>query len=165
MAYRDALTGLYNRRYANERLPAVLDEAAAHGLPVSIAILDLDHFKRINDTLSHSVGDTVLQHVASLLLEETSGSMIAARIGGEEFLLIMPGIGAAEATRRCEQLRLKIRAHRWSPITGALAVTTSIGVTTDPQARDTPSELLAAADSNLYRAKHDGRDRVAGPTP
>jgi diguanylate cyclase (GGDEF)-like protein len=160
MAYRDALTGLYNRRYANEQLPVLLDDATAHGLPVSLAILDLDHFKRVNDTLSHSVGDTVLQHVAQLLLEETSGPMIAARIGGEEFLLLMPGVDGDEAARRCEKLRLKIRAHRWGPITGTLPVTMSIGVTTAPQGRGTPSGLLSEADSNLYRAKNEGRDRV-----
>jgi two-component system cell cycle response regulator len=161
MAYRDALTGLYNRRYANERLPAMLDEAAARGLPVSIAILDLDHFKRINDTLSHSVGDTVLQHVAQLLLEEAGGPVEVARIGGEEFLLLMPGIDGDEAARRCETLRLKIRAHRWAPVTGILPVTTSIGVTTAAEGLATPSALLSAADRNLYRAKDAGRDRMS----
>ncbi|UQU66774.1 diguanylate cyclase [Couchioplanes caeruleus] len=160
MAHRDALTGLYNRRYVNERLPALLGEAVVRRTPMSLAILDLDHFKRINDTLSHSTGDTVLQHVAELLLEAATGPMIAARMGGEEFLLIMPGMGLEEAAERCERLRLRIRAYNWGPITGTLPVTTSIGVTTSDDGRGTPSSVLSLADRNLYVAKREGRDRV-----
>jgi len=160
MAHRDALTGLYNRRYVNERLPALLDEAAARHAPISVAIVDLDHFKQINDTLSHATGDTVLQHVGALLDEAAAGPAIAARLGGEEFLLIYPGLGAAEAADRCERLRLRIRAHGWEPVTGSLRVTTSIGVTTAPDGRGTLSALLSQADRNLYAAKRGGRDRV-----
>jgi diguanylate cyclase (GGDEF)-like protein len=160
MAHRDALTGLYNRRYVNERLPALLSEAVAQRTPLSVAILDLDHFKRINDTLSHSTGDTVLQEVSRLLTEAVSGPMIAARMGGEEFLLVLPGMDATEAAARCERLRLRIRAHRWGPITGVLPVTTSIGVTTSPEGRASSSSLLSLADRNLYVAKREGRDRV-----
>src|SRR4029450_3793452 len=108
MAHRDALTGLYNRRYVNEKLPALLGQAAVRPTPVSVAIVDLDHFKRINDTLSHSTGDTVLQEVAQLLVEAATGQALAARMGGEEFLLVFPGTAAAEAARRCEQLRQRI---------------------------------------------------------
>jgi two-component system cell cycle response regulator len=160
MAHRDALTGLYNRRYVNERLPALLSEAVAGRTPLSLAILDLDHFKRINDTLSHSTGDTVLQEVSRLLSESASGPMIAARIGGEEFLLVLPGMDATEAAECCERLRLRIRAHAWEPITGTMPVTTSIGVTTAPEGRATSSSLLSLADRNLYVAKREGRDRV-----
>jgi two-component system cell cycle response regulator len=160
MAHRDALTGLYNRRYVNERVPALLLESAAQCRPVSLAILDLDHFKRVNDTLSHATGDTVLQHVAELLEEAAPGSAFAARMGGEEFLLVFPGVDAEEAATRCERLRLRIRAHGWEPITGNLPVTTSIGITTAPEGCSTFSALLSAADRNLYAAKHSGRDRV-----
>ena len=160
MAHRDALTGLYNRRYVNERLPALLGEAAVTRTPISVAIADLDHFKRINDTLSHATGDTVLQHVGALLQDAASGPIIAARMGGEEFLLIFPGMDAAEATRRCELLRLRIRTHGWEPVTGAQPVTTSIGVTSAPDGRATVSALLSQADRNLYAAKRAGRDRV-----
>jgi diguanylate cyclase (GGDEF)-like protein len=160
MAHRDALTGLYNRRYVNERLPALLSEAVARRTPLSLAILDLDHFKRINDTLSHSIGDTVLQEVARLLTDSVNGPMIAARIGGEEFLLVLPGLDAAAAAERCERLRLRIRAHAWEPITGTMPVTTSIGVTTSPEGRASSSSLLSLADRNLYVAKREGRDRV-----
>jgi diguanylate cyclase (GGDEF)-like protein len=164
MAHRDALTGLYNRRYVNERLPALLGEAAVRRTPISVAIVDLDHFKRVNDTLSHSTGDTVLQHIAQLLAEAAAGPAIAARMGGEEFLLIFPGVDTAEAAERCERLRLRIRAHAWEPITGRLAVTTSIGVTTASEGRGTPSALLSQADRNLYAAKRAGRDRVVVDT-
>jgi diguanylate cyclase (GGDEF)-like protein len=160
MAHRDALTGLYNRRHVNERLPALLAEAAANRAPISVAIADLDHFKRINDTHSHATGDTVLQHVGALLQETASGPIIVARMGGEEFLLIFPGMDGAEATRRCELLRLRIRTHGWQPVTGPMPVTTSIGVTTAPDGRATVSALLSQADRNLYAAKRAGRDRV-----
>ncbi len=165
MAHRDALTGLHNRRYVNERLPALLGEASVRRAPLSVAILDLDHFKRINDTLSHSTGDTVLQQVARLLVEAATGPAVAARMGGEEFLLILPDVDAAEAARRCEQVRLRIRAHDWEPVAGALPVTASIGVTTVPDGRGTPSALLSRADRNLYAAKRAGRDRVVVDTP
>jgi diguanylate cyclase (GGDEF)-like protein len=165
MAHRDPLTGLHNRRYVNERLPALLGEASVRRAPLSVAILDLDHFKRINDTLSHSTGDAVLQQVARLLVEAATGPAVAARMGGEEFLLILPDVDAAEAARRCEQVRLRIRAHDWEPVAGALPVTASIGVTTVPDGRGTPSALLSRADRNLYAAKRAGRDRVVVDTP
>jgi diguanylate cyclase (GGDEF)-like protein len=160
MAHRDALTGLYNRRYVNERLPALLGEAASRRGPISVAIADLDHFKRINDTLSHATGDSVLQHIGVLLQEVATGPVIAARMGGEEFLLIFPGMDGAEATRCCELLRLRVRTYAWQPVTGALPVTTSIGVTTAIDGRATVSALLSQADRNLYAAKRAGRDRV-----
>jgi diguanylate cyclase (GGDEF)-like protein len=160
MAHRDALTGLYNRRYVDERLPVLLGEASVRRTPVSVAIVDLDHFKRINDTLSHHTGDTVLQHVAQLLAAAATGPGFAARMGGEEFLLVFAGTAAEEAAQRCEQLRLRIRAHTWEPITGSIVVTTSIGVTTSAEGRDTPAVLLGRADRNLYTAKRAGRDRV-----
>jgi len=164
MAHRDALTGLYNRRYVNEKLPALLGEAAVRHTPVSLAILDLDHFKRVNDTLSHSTGDAVLQEVAQLLVEAATGPALAARMGGEEFLLVLPATGAAEAARRCERLRRRIREHGWEPVTGALPVTASIGVTTSADGSGSLSTLLSRADRNLYAAKRDGRDRVVADT-
>ncbi|WP_305782396.1 GGDEF domain-containing protein [Symbioplanes lichenis] len=160
MAHRDALTGLYNRRYVNGRLPALLGEALVRRSPISVAMVDLDHFKQINDRLSHSTGDAVLQQVAELLAEFATGPMVAARMGGEEFLVIMPGAGAAEAAEQCERLRRLIRDHGWEPVTGTLPVTASIGVTTSDDGRGSPSALLSLADRNLYVAKREGRDRV-----
>jgi diguanylate cyclase (GGDEF)-like protein len=160
MAYRDALTGLYNRRYVDEQIPVLLATAAARGDQVSVAILDLDHFKQINDTLSHATGDAVLQQLGRLLRDDTIAPAAAARLGGEEFLLILPGFDAKAAERHCERLRLQIGTFPWVTVTGGLPVTTSIGVTTDPRGHAPVSALLAAADRNLYAAKHAGRDRV-----
>jgi diguanylate cyclase (GGDEF)-like protein len=161
MAYRDALTGLYNRRYLNEKLPAMLGSARMERRPVSLAIVDLDHFKRINDTLSHSTGDAVLKQVSTLLAEATSDdTSIAVRLGGEEFLLILPGVDAGEAHQRCERLRRRLQTYAWRPLTGELSVTASIGVTTSPLGDDTMPGLLARADENLYAAKRGGRNQV-----
>ena len=161
MAYRDALTGLYNRRYVNEKLPAILGAARTSLEPVALAIVDLDHFKRINDSLSHHTGDVVLKQVSALLAEAAADdSSIAARLGGEEFLLILPGVDAQEALVRCERLRRRIGAYAWRPITGDLAVTTSIGITMSHHGDSTMFDLLTRADENLYTAKRGGRDRV-----
>ena len=162
MAYRDALTGLYNRRYVNEKLPAILGSARMDGRPVSLAIVDLDHFKRINDTLSHSTGDAVLKQVSVLLAEAAPDeASIVARLGGEEFVLVLAGVDAGEAYRRCEFLRRRLQSYAWRPLTGDLPVTISIGVATSPRGDDTMADLLARADENLYAAKRGGRNRVA----
>jgi two-component system, cell cycle response regulator len=160
MAYRDALTGLHNRRYLNEKVPAILGTAHIDRRPVSLAIVDLDHFKRINDTLSHSTGDAVLKQVSAFLAEAaTDETSIAARLGGEEFVLVLPGVEVGEARRRCERLRQRLQAYAWRPLTGELAVTTSIGVVSS-RSGDSMPDLLARADENLYAAKRGGRNRV-----
>jgi two-component system cell cycle response regulator len=155
MAHRDALTGLHNRRYVDEQLPELL----GRGGHLSVAILDLDHFKQINDTLSHATGDAVLQQLGRLLLDRTTGPAVAARLGGEEFVLILPGLDAAAAALYCERVRRAIHDFGWTTITGGLPVTSSIGVTTAAPA-STAAALLAAADRNLYMAKRTGRNRV-----
>ncbi|MFG1608416.1 diguanylate cyclase [Actinoplanes sp. NPDC049265] len=162
MAHRDALTGLYNRRYVNERMPALLGEVSFDGTPLSLALVDLDHFKRINDTLSHNTGDTVLQHLGQLLSDAAGEREFAARMGGEEFVLIFPATEADEAERRCEALRRRIADYPWSTITGTLPVTASIGITTVFDGDLSPSAVLSRADRNLYAAKHNGRNRVVG---
>jgi diguanylate cyclase (GGDEF)-like protein len=160
MANRDALTGLHNRRYIDEYLPPLLEQAAEHGAPLSAALVDLDHFKRVNDTLSHAAGDLVLEQVAALLADVAVDSGLVARLGGEEFLLVFPDTEADEAVRRCERLRRAIHEHLWRPVAGNIPVTASIGVTTVPNGRTTASALLAGADRNLYAAKRAGRNRV-----
>ncbi|RZU52592.1 diguanylate cyclase (GGDEF)-like protein [Krasilnikovia cinnamomea] len=159
-ALRDALTGLRNRRYVDEHLPALLHRAAAEGSPVTIALLDLDHFKRINDTLSHEAGDQVLTAVAGLLdTVETGPDGFAARLGGEEFLLVVRGTDPCRAVTRLEELRQSIAEHPWQPLTGELPVTISIGVSAATP-DSTQRELLSEADEALYRAKRGGRNRV-----
>jgi two-component system cell cycle response regulator len=157
LAHRDALTGLYNRRYVDEQLPDLLGRGGA----LSVAIVDLDHFKQVNDTLSHATGDAVLQQVAYLLQDAVAGTGVAARLGGEEFLLILPGFDVAEAARFCEEVRRLIRDFAWAAVTGSLSVTASIGVAVAPPGLTVAAPLLAAADHQLYVAKHTGRDRVA----
>jgi two-component system, cell cycle response regulator len=166
LSLRDPLTGLYNRRFVDDQLPRLL--ASGDTGPVTVALLDLDHFKRINDTLSHDTGDRVLRAVADLLLEveaaASAGSgagSFAARMGGEEFLLVLVGAEGAPAVRQLEGVRHAVRSYPWGEVTGDLPVTVSIGTasTSGPSAA-TPAELLGLADAHLYRAKRQGRDQV-----
>jgi diguanylate cyclase (GGDEF)-like protein len=159
-ARRDPLTGLHNRRYVDEQLPVLIADPA----PVTIAILDLDHFKRVNDRLSHHVGDQVLVAVARLLEAELAAAAPAgfvARMGGEEFLLTLPGSTTGEAVPRLETIRKAVRSHAWGELTGELPVTVSIGVASTENVPDpSQSDLLSTADRNLYVAKQQGRDQV-----
>ena len=160
IAHRDALTGLFNRRHIDERLAAMVADAQRTGEPLSVAIVDLDHFKTINDTFSHAVGDMVLRHLGSTLAGAVGGAECAARLGGEEFVLLLPGTGAEAAALRCDSLASRIRAMDWSEMTGTHPVTASIGVATYADGPMSAADLLAAADQNLYAAKRSGRDRV-----
>jgi diguanylate cyclase (GGDEF)-like protein len=159
-ARRDPLTGLRNRRYLDEQLPGLLEA----GGPLTVAIVDLDHFKRINDQLSHDVGDQVLVLVAKLLeteLAAVSPDGFVARMGGEEFLMVLPGTDVPVAIAQLDGVRRAVRSYAWADITDGLPVTVSIGVAGLSEASaPTQSDLLSAADRNLYVAKHGGRDRV-----
>ncbi len=157
-ARRDPLTGLHNRRYVDESLPDLITHAAATGAPLTIALIDLDHFKRINDTLSHDVGDRVLVGVAGLLSAASAERGLAARLGGEEFLVVFPDTGLADATAHLDDLRTAVSSHPWQLI-GDVPVTVSIGSITTTAAAS-QSSLLAEADRNHYTAKHNGRDQV-----
>jgi diguanylate cyclase (GGDEF)-like protein len=163
-ARRDPLTGLRNRRYVDEHLPSLMADASATGEPLAVAIVDLDHFKRINDTLSHEVGDQVLRSVAKLLEAELATwapTGFAARLGGEEFLIALPGLGLAEAAAQLDDLRIAVGAHNWDELTRGLPVTVSIGVAASNKTAVTGQlALLSEADRNLYAAKDGGRDRV-----
>jgi two-component system, cell cycle response regulator len=168
LSLRDPLTGLYNRRFVDDRLPRLLDQADGAAEPVTVALLDLDHFKRINDTCSHEVGDRVLRIVGELLQEagESPGpaneaGSFAARMGGEEFLLVLVGADPSTAARRLDDVRRAIRTHPWAEVTGSVPVTVSIGAARSAGAAGTtPGELLGRADAHLYAAKRSGRDRV-----
>jgi two-component system, cell cycle response regulator len=164
LARRDPLTGLFNRRYVDGNLPRLLADAAQDGEWFSVAFIDLDHFKTINDTLSHDVGDQVLQRFGELLVEAAEGVGFAARMGGEEFLLVLPRLDQREALARCEQLQASVRSHDWTPVTGDLPVRASLGLAGSPATAATQSTLLVEADRNVYRAKTAGRDRLVAST-
>jgi diguanylate cyclase (GGDEF)-like protein len=166
MSLRDPLTGLYNRRYVEESLPRLLLQITDFSSALSIAIADLDHFKRVNDLYSHEVGDSVLKRLAALLEAACPGTGFVARLGGEEFLLVLPGQNAAEAQATCEAFASTVRGYAWKSLVDDLPITVSVGVVTaDPQ-NAAMSALLSEADRMLYEAKREGRDRVvAAPTP
>ena len=156
----DPLTGIANRRRFDQRLGTEIELARTLGMPLTLAIADMDHFKSINDRLGHAVGDEVLRQSSSLMARLCRSNDLVARLGGEEFALILPGMQRAAAFEFCERLRQAVEAHPWPKVHEALRVTLSIGVAHGDD-RLTPAELLEAADANLYRAKHEGRNRVA----
>jgi diguanylate cyclase (GGDEF)-like protein/PAS domain S-box-containing protein len=157
---RDALTGLYNRRYLEESFRRELLLAERTGHPVSVIMGDLDHFKTVNDRGGHLAGDEVLRVFGSQMKEHARASDITCRYGGEEFLLVLPGMTEAGAIERAELLRRTIEATRFSYGASQLTVTASFGVATFPRHGRTTDELIAAADTALYSAKSGGRNRV-----
>jgi two-component system cell cycle response regulator len=122
--------------------------------------VDLDHFKAINDRFSHAVGDKVLVRVSGILAAATAESGWAARMGGEEFLLVFPAMDVDEAERRCEDVRHAIESVQWDGAMAGEVVTASIGFTVLQSGRTSQAALLGQADRNLYAAKHQGRNRV-----
>ncbi len=160
MALCDPLTGLYNRRYIDSRLPALLGpDANAHDV-LSAAFVDLDHFKRVNDTFSHDVGDQVLRVIGQLLSDAAPEPAWAARVGDEEFLLVLPGTDPAAARKVCEELQTRIRGYDWAPLVEQMPIRASIGLTTQNTATTTQAALLADADRRVYAAKARGRDQI-----
>lgn len=159
---RDPLTALFNRRYTEETLQRELSRAARERSALSLLVLDVDHFKKFNDSYGHETGDEVLKQIALVLRESTRASDIASRLGGEELLIVMPRSGIDDALSKAEQLRAKISGlsirFLGKPID---PVTVSIGVACFPQHGSRADELTRAADAALYRAKHEGRNRVA----
>jgi len=159
----DALTGLANRRKFDETWAQALQ---ADALPAgrALALLDLDHFKRINDRYSHLVGDEVLRRVGALLLRTCRRQDLAARYGGEELVLLLEGVDRAQGLAACERVCVAIAAEPWRELHPQLQVTVSIGVVHEDEA-PTPHArhaLLATADARLYAAKQAGRNRVVG---
>lgn len=159
MAHEDALTGLPNRRRYEDELAKQMACFAEHGRAWSLAILDIDHFKRINDQHSHAVGDAALRRVAAVMRDAVRDRDLVARLGGEEFALLMPDTDAAAAKAVCEHVRGAIAAASYDPCAAGLRITVSIGVATWPGYRSV-SAMQAAADAALYRAKGEGRNRV-----
>ena len=158
-ALEDQLTGLANRRRVDRELPAQLAWARERNEPMCIALADLDHFKMVNDRHGHAVGDDVLRGVARLFMENTRGADLVARIGGEEFLVVLAATPIETAQEICERLRLAVAEHDWSHLAERLHVTVSIGLCETAVSADV-RDLLARADALLYAAKRGGRNRV-----
>lgn len=162
MTTRDGLTQAFNRQYCSEFLEREIERGAAHKHPVTLAMLDIDHFKEVNDTHGHLVGDEVLRELCERVQTVLHGGDLFGRFGGEEFAAVLCVCGGEEAKQLGEQIREIIEHTMFITPVAALSITISIGMTTwncEGQ-QPTVEELLAVADDNLYRAKESGRNRV-----
>ena len=165
-ATRDPLTGLYNRRYMQEFLEREIHRARRRSRPLSLMLLDVDHFKRYNDTFGHASGDEALHFVAETLLLNVRAEDLAVRYGGEEFVVILPECSLQQAALRAEEIRLRLKelyVARPGELPGPVAA--SIGVAAFPVTTDQVDLLIKCADEALYQAKHEGRDRVVVARP
>jgi diguanylate cyclase (GGDEF)-like protein len=158
---RDPLTGLFNRRYMEEALKQHLSRVTRHLHPLGVIMLDIDHFKRINDAYGHGAGDALLRELGRLFKTHVRVEDIACRYGGEEFVLIMPDASLEAAQQRAEYLRQAVKKlqvqHDGQSHEG---ITVSLGVAAYPEHGRTQDSVLRAADAALYDAKRKGRDRV-----
>lgn len=160
LATHDALTELANRRHFIELIDKEIARSQRHQRPMALAMVDLDHFKRINDAHGHIGGDAVLRQFSEILRRLVRADDIAARIGGEEFAVVLPETGLEAAKEFAERLRQAVATAQFSPAGVPTRITTSIGIAMlDPAAADR-SSLMRAADRALYRAKDEGRNRT-----
>lgn len=161
---RDELTGLYNRRCLNSTMTKEFKQANQYGWPLSLAFIDLDYFKKVNDTYGHPIGDQVLKSVGTLLIEQLRETDIVARYGGEEFVVLLPGVGEEIANLVLGRLLVAIRAKKHSlDAESSFQVTASIGVAVhmgESHRFENVEDFLEAADQALYKAKALGRDRL-----
>ena len=167
LALTDTLTGVYNRRYLGNHLEKALERARESGKQVSVVLFDIDHFKSVNDTHGHAVGDEVLRHVAQRVNGNLRNFDMVARYGGEEFVIVMPDTSGETAEMVAERLRDRVARD---PITvagppGKLDITISMGVAANNSPGDTPDDLLKRADEAMFQAKRAGRNKVIGFRP
>jgi diguanylate cyclase (GGDEF)-like protein len=162
MAIYDTLTSLYNRRFFEERLGIETQKSFYGGTPLSLVMVDIDHFKKVNDTFGHLEGDKVLCKIASLLKDSVRKKDIVARYGGEEFVLILPGAGLEESAMIAERIRRLVENTPMQIIGQAqINLTVSLGISNFPIHRpNSKEELVKMADQALYEAKEEGRNRV-----
>lgn len=162
MAVTDALTGLHNRRYMETHLAQLVEHSVNRGKPLSLLSIDVDFFKAVNDTYGHEVGDKVLQEIAQRVRECVRNVDMACRVGGEEFIVILPSTDKVIASKIGERIRKSVASGRLEVglPDGGLKVSVSVGVTTLDGPQDKVDEILRRADQALYKAKRDGRNRV-----
>lgn len=167
MATTDALTELANRRHFMRIFALQLARAKRYHRRLSLIFLDIDHFKQVNDTFGHAMGDEVLRGVARVLRTTARGTDTVARYGGEEFAILMEETGPSGAHRIAERIREALAKEHFGPEDASFCKTVSVGVATFPEHGDEPEHLIACADDALYQAKRQGRDRITlyrGPT-
>jgi len=161
---RDALTGLYNRWYVMEKIDSEMNRSLRHRSPVSLIMLDIDHFKRVNDSFGHSAGDRVLRSVGQVLRDSCRVYDVAGRYGGEEFCVVLPETKVGNTSVVAERIRERLAASRFEIGSDSVVVTASIGIagidSIESEAAVSPSMLIDRADQALYSAKHHGRSRV-----
>ena len=162
MAVTDALTGLHNRRYMTGQLQALVGRAAQGGAQVAVLVLDIDHFKSVNDSFGHDAGDEVLVEFAVRLATNVRAVDLPCRMGGEEFVVVMPGASLEDAGRVAERIRRDVASAPFRVMGGKeqITITISIGVAATTGDGDTPEGLLKRADEGVYEAKAAGRNRV-----
>ena len=164
LAVTDQLTGLHNRRYMSGQLDSLVKRAAMGGEPVSALLIDIDFFKKINDTFGHDIGDEVLREFALRLASNVRAIDLPCRFGGEEFVVVMPDTALADALRIAERIRNHVAGSPFKVAQGKelLTVTISVGVSATTGPGDTPEALLKRADQGVYQAKASGRNAVVG---
>jgi diguanylate cyclase (GGDEF)-like protein/PAS domain S-box-containing protein len=160
-AIRDALTNVFNRRYLEETLDRELSRAEREGYPLCMIMMDIDHFKDVNDVYGHEAGDVVLKALSEMITLQSRHGDFTCRYGGEEFMLVMPNIGLETTLKRALELHQNIEAFNIPYGRFNLSITISMGVACYPLHGETKEELLRAADKALYQSKHSGRNCVS----
>jgi diguanylate cyclase (GGDEF)-like protein len=161
---RDSLTGLYNRWYVMEKIESEMNRSLRHGSPVALLMLDIDHFKRVNDSFGHAAGDSVLKSFGQVLRESCRVYDVAGRYGGEEFCIVLPETRIGNTTTVAERIQQRLAESRFDVGGGRVAITASMGIAGMDSVADegivTSAALIDRADRALYSAKHRGRNRI-----
>jgi diguanylate cyclase (GGDEF)-like protein len=166
MAIRDELTGLHNRRYFDQAMDSEVTRANRYGRDLCCLMIDVDHFKRVNDTHGHDIGDAALATIARLLNQDMRATDVVARYGGEEFVVLLPETELSGAAICAERVLDTVRSHAFHEVEGLGQITVSVGVAAlDLEGDETGEKLVDHADAALYEAKNGGRDRGMVATP
>ncbi len=161
LSITDGLTQLFNHRHFQEELARTFEESVRYGRPLSLALIDIDHFKKINDTWGHAVGDEVLKNVSSIFSRSVRATDLVARYGGEEFVVMMPETELDDARQFAEKIRSLVEQSPTRSGEQTVVATISIGIATVPHPRlKSPIDLIESADRGLYAAKREGRNRT-----